>query len=133
DRRGWGTDGGMVLADAFGVDSIRLLALENDVLACISRPGCAMLLLRVDDEPVAIARRATNAEGSYLSSIGTRPACRRRALGALITLLALEDTLAAGGPTIHLAVEADNEAARRLYTGLGFAAVGDPAPDLLLR
>jgi ribosomal protein S18 acetylase RimI-like enzyme len=133
ERRRWSEAASVVLADAFGVEPVRRIALENDVLACISRPGCAMLLLRIDDEPVAIARRATNAEGSYLSSIGTRPAFRRRGLGALATLLALEDALAAGGPTIHLAVEADNEAARRLYTGLGFAAVGDPAPDLLLR
>jgi ribosomal protein S18 acetylase RimI-like enzyme len=103
------------------------------VLACISRPGCAMLLLRVGGEPVAIARRATNAEGSYLSSIGTRPAFRRRGLGALATLLLLEDALVDGGSTIHLAVEADNEAGRLLYEGLGFAVVGEPAPDLLLR
>jgi ribosomal protein S18 acetylase RimI-like enzyme len=133
ERRRWSAEASVVLAEAFGVELVRRVALENDVLACISRPGCAMLLLRVDGEPVAIARRATNAEGSYLSSIGTRPAFRRRGLGALITLLALEDALVAGGSTIHLAVEADNEAARQLYAGLGFAAVGDPAPDLLLR
>jgi GNAT superfamily N-acetyltransferase len=133
ERRRWAADASLVLAEAFGVESVRRVALENDVLACISRPGCAMLLLRVDGEPVSIARRATNAEGSYLSSIGTRPAFRGRGLGALATLLAAEGALAAGGPTIHLAVEAENESARRLYAGLGFAAVGDPAPDLLLR
>jgi len=133
DRRRWAGDAATVLADAFGVDPSRLLALENDALACISRPGCAMLLVRVDGEPAAIARRATNEEGSYLSSIGTRPRFRRRGLGALATLLLLEDALAAGGSTIHLAVEADNEPARLLYEGLGFAAVGEPAPDLLLR
>jgi len=133
DRRRWAADASLVLADAFGVESARRVALENDVLACISRPGCAMLLLRLDGEPVAIARRATNGEGSYLSSIGTRPGFRRRGLGALATLVLLEDALAAGGPTIHLAVEADNEAGRRLYEGLGFDVVGEPAPDLLLR
>jgi len=133
ERRRWAADASLVLAEAFGVESVRRVALENDVLACISRPGCAMLLLRVDGEPVSIARRATNAEGSYLSSIGTRPAFRRRGLGALVTLLAVEDALAAGGRAIHLAVEADNESARQLYAGLGFAVVGDPAPDLLLR
>jgi ribosomal protein S18 acetylase RimI-like enzyme len=133
ERRRWAIDASLVLAEAFGVESARRVALENDVLACISRPGCAMLMLRVDGEPVAIARRATNAEGSYLSSIGTRPAFRRRGLGDLVTLLALEDALAAGGPTIHLSVEADNDAARELYARLGFAVVGDPAPDLVLR
>jgi ribosomal protein S18 acetylase RimI-like enzyme len=133
DRRRWAGDASVVLADAFGVDAARLMALENDVLACISRPGCAMLLLRVDGEPAAIARRATNEEGSYLSSIGTRPTFRRHGLGALATLLVLEDALAAGGPTIHLAVESDNEAGRLLYDGLGFGVVGEPAQDLLLR
>ena len=133
DRRRWAEDASLVLADAFGVEPARLVALENDVLACISRPGCSMLLLRVDGEPAAIARRATNEEGSYLSSIGTRPRFRRNGLGALATLLALEDGLADGGSTIHLAVEADNEAGRLLYERLGFAVVGEPAPDLLLR
>jgi GNAT superfamily N-acetyltransferase len=133
DRRRWAADASLVLADAFGVESARRVALENDVLACTSRPGCAMLLLRLDGEPVAIARRATNAEGSYLSSIGTRPALRRRGLGALATLVVLEDALASGGATVHLAVEADNEAGRLLYAGLGFEVIGEPAPDLLLR
>jgi len=133
DRRRWAADAALVLAEAFGVEAARRVALEHDVLACVSRPGCAMLLLRVEGEPAAIARRATNEDGSYLSSIGTRPAFRRRGLGALATLLLLEDALAVGGPTIHLAVEADNEAGRRLYESLGFALVGEPAPDLLLR
>ena len=133
DRRRWAADAALVLADAFGVEPARYVALENDVLACISRPGCAMLLLSVDGEPAAIARRATNDEGSYLSSIGTRPAFRRRGLGTLATLLALDDALAGGGSTIHLAVEVDNEAGRLLYEGLGFAVVGAPAPDMLLR
>jgi ribosomal protein S18 acetylase RimI-like enzyme len=133
ERRRWAADASLVLADSFGVESVRRIALEHDVLACISRPGCAMLLVRVDGEPAAIARRATNDEGSYLSSIGTRPAFRRHGLGSLATLLALEDALATGGPTVHLAVEADNAAGRLLYEGLGFAVVGEPAPDLLLR
>jgi ribosomal protein S18 acetylase RimI-like enzyme len=133
ERRDWAADASLVLEDAFGVEPVRRIALENDVLACISRPGCAMLLLRVDGEPAAIARRATNEEGSYLSSIGTRPRFRRAGLGALATVLALRDALSTGGSAVHLAVESDNEAARLLYAGLGFAVVGEPAPDLLLR
>jgi ribosomal protein S18 acetylase RimI-like enzyme len=133
ERRHWAADASRVLEDAFGVEPVRRIALEHDVLACISRPGCAMLLLRIDGEPAAIARRATNEEGSYLSSIGTRPRFRRAGLGALATVLALHDALSAGGPAVHLAVESDNEAARLLYEGVGFAAVGEPAPDLLLR
>lgn len=132
ERRYWAAEASLVLAEAFGVADGRRVALEHDILACVSRPGCAMLLLDVDGEPAAVARRAWTDGGSYLSSIGTRPGFRGRGLGALVTLLAARDALEAGHEVIHLAVEVDNEPARTLYEGLGFARVGDPAPDLLL-
>jgi ribosomal protein S18 acetylase RimI-like enzyme len=132
ERRRFAVEASLVLGEAFAVSEARRIALENDVLACVSRPGCSMLLLEVDGEPAAIARRASTDEGSYLSSIGTRPAYRGRGLGALVTLFAVRDALEAGTELVHLAVEVDNEPARRLYERLGFALVGDPAPDLLL-
>lgn len=132
DRRRWAVDASLVLADSFGVDSERRIALESDLLGCVSRPGCAVVLVSVEGVPAAIARRATTADGSYLSSIGTRPAFRGRGLGALVTALAVEDALAAGGPLVHLGVEMDNVRAIRLYERLGFSVLGEPAPDLLL-
>lgn len=133
DRRRWAVDASLVLAEAFDVDAARRVALENDVLACISRPGCAVLVVSVGGVPAATARRATADDGSYLSSIGTRPAFRGRGLGALATALAIRDSLHAGSELVHLAVEADNDRALRLYERLGFATVGEAAPDLLLR
>jgi GNAT superfamily N-acetyltransferase len=133
DRRRWASDASLVLAEAFGVEDARRIALENDVLACVSRPGCAIVLIRIDGEPAAIARRATTPDGSYLSSIGTRPMFRRRGLGSLATALALADAREAGSPVVHLAVEIDNDRARSVYENLGFVVVGEPAPDLLLR
>lgn len=133
DRRRWAVDASLVLADAFGVDPGRRAALENDVLACVSRPGCAVVLLSIDGVPAAIARRATTEDGTYLSSIGTRPAFRGRGLGGLATAIAVRDALAAGSEVVHLGVEAENEPALRLYERLGFATVGEAAPDLLLR
>ena len=133
ERRRWAIDGSLVLADSFGVDVDRRVALEHDLLACVSRPGCAVLLATVDGVPAAIARRATTSDGAYLSSIGTRRGFRRRGLGALVTAIAVQDALAAGSPVVHLAVEVDNAAAMQLYASLGFALVGDVAPDMLLR
>ncbi|HJP89799.1 MAG TPA: GNAT family N-acetyltransferase [Candidatus Limnocylindrales bacterium] len=132
DRRRWAVDASLVLADAFGVDQDRRVALEGDLLGCVSRSGCAVLLLYVNGVPAAIARRATTPDGTYLSSIGTRPSFRGRGLGALVTALAVQDAMAAGGPLIHLGVEIDNVRAIRLYERLGFAVLGEPAPDLLL-
>jgi ribosomal protein S18 acetylase RimI-like enzyme len=133
ERRRWAAEASLVLEDAFGVDPDRRVALENDVLACVTRPGCSILLIRVDGEPAAIARRAATDAGSYLSSIGTRPAFRRRGLGSLATALALGDALHDGSPVVHLSVEVDNDPGRSLYEALGFAVIGDPAPDFLLR
>ena len=133
DRRRWAVDASLVLADAFDVDPDRRVSLENDLIACVSRPGCSVLLVSIGGVPAAIARRATTADGSYLSSIGTRPAFRGRGLGALATALAVQDAIEAGSPIVHLAVEADNDAALRLYERMGFATVGDASPDLLLR
>lgn len=133
ERRRWAVDASLVLADAFGVDANRRVALENDVLACVSRRGCSIVLVSIDGVPAAIARRATTGAGTYLSSIGTRPAFRGRGLGGLATAIAVRDALAAGSEVIHLGVEVDNEPALRLYERLGFATVGAAAPDLLLR
>lgn len=133
DRRRWASDASLVVADAFGVEDARRTALENDLLACVSRPACAIVLIRIEGEPAAIARRATTPDGTYLSSIGTRPRFRRRGLGSLATALALADAHEAGSPVVHLAVDVDNDRARRVYENLGFAVIGEPAPDLLLR
>lgn len=133
DRRRWANDASLVLAEGFDVEDARRLALENDLLACVSRPGCAIVLIRIEGEPAAIARRATTPDGSYLSSIGTRPKFRRRGLGSLATALVLADAGEAGSPVVHLGVEVENKRARRLYERLGFGVVGEPAPDLLLR
>lgn len=133
ERRRWAREASLVLEDAFGVDPGRRVALENDVLACVARPGCSILLIRIDGEPAAIARRAATGDGSYLSSIGTRPAFRRLGLGALATSLVVVDALEVGSPVVHLSVQVDNDAGLRLYESLGFAVIGEPAPDLLLR
>lgn len=133
ERRRWASEASLALEDAFGVDPGRRVALENDVLACVTRPGCSIVLIRVDGEPAAIARRAATGDGSYLSSIGTRPAFRRRGLGSLATALVVADAVRSASPVVHLSVEIDNDAGRGLYESLGFAVVGEPAPDLLLR
>jgi ribosomal protein S18 acetylase RimI-like enzyme len=133
DRRRWAEQASLVLGEAFAVDPLRRSLLEGDALACVVRAGCTILLLRAGDEPVAVARLALAGEGAYLSSIGVRPAWRRRGYGALITALAVAEALAAGCGLVHLAVDIENTGARLLYEGLGFVAVGGPVPDLLMR
>ena len=133
-RRGtWAVDAALVLGEAFGVEPHRRVALETDILACAARRGCSVLLLREDGEPVALARRSTVGNGSYLSSIGTRPEWRGRGYGSYMTALAVSEAIEAGSDLIHLAADVANRQAETFYGRLGFAVLGDPVPDLLLR
>jgi GNAT superfamily N-acetyltransferase len=133
----WAAEASLILAEAFDVDLHRRSSLETDLLACGLRPECSVLIVFDGDEPVATARRMTTPEGTYLSSIGTRPGWRGRGHGSLATALAVVDALEAGlaaGPAfIHLAVDTRNLVARRLYERLGFEVVGSPVADLLAR
>jgi ribosomal protein S18 acetylase RimI-like enzyme len=122
-----------VLLDAFEVESERRVAVELEAVMGLTTDAYHAIVLRVDGEPAAVARRTTFAGASYLSSIGTARAFRGRGLGRLVTSLAVEDALAAASRWTYLGVFEDNSVARRLYDGLGFVPIGDPGPDLLLR
>jgi ribosomal protein S18 acetylase RimI-like enzyme len=121
-----------VLAEAFTIERVQVGAIEADTQAAMANDSFHAILVRVDGEPAATARRTTFDGASYLSSIGTRPAYRGRGLGGLVTALATRDSLAAGSRLTYLGVFAENAIARRLYERLGFVPIGRPGSDLLL-
>jgi ribosomal protein S18 acetylase RimI-like enzyme len=123
----------VVLGEAFGVESDRVAAIEQETLVLLGREEFHACLIRVDGEPAAAARRTTFAGASYLSSIGTRPQFRGLGLGRLVSEAVLRDAIDAGSRWTYLGVFADNDIAQRMYEGLGFVPIGGPAPDLLLR
>jgi ribosomal protein S18 acetylase RimI-like enzyme len=123
----------VVLAEAFRVEPYRIRAIEEETLALLGRDEFHAVLVRVDGEPAATARRTTFAGASYLSSIGTRPAFQGRGLGRVATEVALRDAVAGGSRWTYLGVFDENLVARRMYESLGFMVLGGPAPDLMLR
>jgi ribosomal protein S18 acetylase RimI-like enzyme len=123
----------VVLAEAFNVEPYRVRAIEEETLTLLGRDEFHAVLIRVDGEPAATARRTTFAGASYLSSIGTRPGFQGRGLGRVATVAALADAVTAGSRWTYLGVFDDNLVARRMYEALGFEMLGGPAPDLLLR
>jgi len=131
DRVAWGI--GIVLAEAFDLEAHRIPAIEQETLALLGLEAFNAVLINVDGEPAATARRTTFAGASYLSSIGTRPAFQGRGLGRLATEIAIADALAAGSRWTYLGVFDENVVAKRMYERLGFVTIGGPAPDLLLR
>jgi ribosomal protein S18 acetylase RimI-like enzyme len=101
--------------------------------ALLGRDEFHAVLVSIDGEPAATARRTTFAGASYLSSIGTRPAFQGRGLGRIATEIAMQDAIGAGSRWTYLGVFDSNLVARRMYESLGFVMLGGPAPDLLLR
>jgi ribosomal protein S18 acetylase RimI-like enzyme len=124
---------GEVLVASFAVERERRVAIELEALQGLQLDAYHAILVRVDGQPAAVARRTTFAGASYLSSIGTHPGFRGRGLGRLVTSLAAADSLADRSRWTYLGVFEENTVAREMYEGLGFAVVGGPAPDLLLR
>jgi ribosomal protein S18 acetylase RimI-like enzyme len=123
----------LVLAEAFHVDPYRIRAIEDETLVLLGRDEFHAILVRIDGEPAATARRTTFAGASYLSSIGTRPVFQGRGLGRLVSAEVTRDAIAAGSRWTYLGVFDDNLVARRMYEDLGYVVLGGPSPDLLLR
>jgi ribosomal protein S18 acetylase RimI-like enzyme len=124
---------GEILVASFSVEPERRVAIELEALQGLQLDAYHAVLVRVDGRPAAVARRTTFAGTSYLSSIGTHPDFRGRGLGRLVTSVAVADALAHGSRWTYLGVFEENTVARAMYEQLGFAMVGGPAPDLLLR
>ena len=123
----------VVLAEAFRIEPYRIPSIEAETLVMLGRDDFHAVLVRVDGEPAATARRTTFAGASYLSSIGTRPRFQGRGLGRLASAVAMRDAVEAGSRWTYLGVFDYNLVARRMYEDLGFVVLGGPAPDLLLR
>jgi ribosomal protein S18 acetylase RimI-like enzyme len=124
---------GEVLVASFSVEPERHVAIQLEALQGLEVDAYHAVLVTVEDHPAAVARRTTFAGTSYLSSIGTHPTFRGRGLGRLVTSLAAADAVAEGSRWTYLGVFEENTVARTMYESLGFAALGGPAPDLLLR
>lgn len=127
------SDISIVLVESFDVEPARRASIEAETAAWLVHPALHVSLVRVDGEPAAVAKRASFDGATYLSSIGTRPPFRGRGLGALVTAAAARDGLAEGSRWTYLGVFSSNDGARRMYERLGFAVIGGPTPDLILR
>lgn len=121
-----------VLIDAFSVGADRRQGVIAETMASLADPRFTHYLVRVGDQPAAVARGATFDGATYLSSIGAASWARGRGLGRLVTAAATVDGLAAGSEWVHLGVFADNDPAIALYRRLGFEMSGDPGPDMIL-
>lgn len=77
-----------------------------------------------DGEPCGFILARDLGDECEILSIGVEPAARRRGTGARLMRAALAEARRRDIPSVVLEVAADNDAARRLYTSLGFVRVG---------
>ena len=133
DRLRAARDVAAVIADAFELDPAFHVLIEADVVEMLEVPAISFVLVRVEGEAVAVARRTTDGRASLLAAIGTRRGYRTRGFGRLVTSTATQDALAAGSETIFLGVEDGNDAARHLYERLGYAFADGGVTALLQR
>ena len=97
---------------------------RSQCLGVMAMPGVRLTLALVDDAPAGFAMTRSFADEAELLLLGVAPDFRRRGVGSALLRSVESDCRAAGVATLHLEVRAGNEAVR-LYTGNGFAKVGE--------
>ena len=117
-------------ADGLGVDlcfqqiDAELATLPGDY----AEPGGALLLVMVDGQPAGCGAIRALPDVDYANAcemkrLFVRPAFRRLGLGRVLALALIEQAIQAGYSTLLLDTLDDMEAARGLYTSLGFEEI----------
>ncbi|MFE0811406.1 GNAT family N-acetyltransferase [Streptomyces sp. NPDC058794] len=145
ERRGWVREvtaevwtGGLApVADrAEGTGAVLSREADEGWLSRYQRKGVSDVALRVlgsgpsvwfatvpgTDSPAAIGRCVVDGRWASFAAVEVDPAQRRRGLATAVMAALARRALDEGASAAWLQVEADNPAARALYTGMGFAA-----------
>jgi ribosomal protein S18 acetylase RimI-like enzyme len=105
---------------AFGIGRDRADDRRRRLADALASGGLRAFVVRVDGEPVAVARLSQGEGVAGLTGIGVHPAWRRRGLGTLVTVVATRGGLATGNRIVWLSVREGDDAAAGLYEKLGF-------------
>jgi ribosomal-protein-alanine N-acetyltransferase len=119
--------------DIDAVDRIMAAAFEprfgeawshNQALGVMAMPGVRLTLALVDDTPAGFAMVRAIMDEAELLLLAVDPVRRRAGIGSALLRAVEADCASRGIRKVHLEVRAGN-AAVRLYTGQGFAQVGE--------
>ncbi|MBL8658383.1 MAG: GNAT family N-acetyltransferase [Rhodospirillales bacterium] len=97
---------------------------DEAILALMATPGTAAIAATVADQPAGFALYRLVADEGEILSLGVLPERRRLGVGAALVAAVVRHAAERGVLRLVLEVAADNAAARALYAGAGFAAVG---------
>jgi ribosomal protein S18 acetylase RimI-like enzyme len=107
-------------AQVFGLGRRGLVARGNDLGDALAGGHLRAYVVRIDGEPVAVARLSVGEHDAGLYGIGVAEAYRRRGIGTLLTTIATRAGLALGKRIVWLSVEDGNDGAAQMYQRLGF-------------
>ena len=105
----------------FGLPEARAEERRAATAAALAGGQLRAYVVRVDEEPVAVARLSQGEGVAGIYAVGVAERWRRQGYGALITIVATRAGMALGNRLVWLSVEDGNDTARRVYTRLGFA------------
>ena len=97
---------------------------RNQTLGVLAMPGVRLTLALIDDAPAGFALVRAIMDEAELLLLAVVPAHRRTGVGGALLRAVEADCGARGIVKLHLEVRAGNPALR-LYTGHGFAKVGE--------
>jgi predicted GNAT family acetyltransferase len=104
----------------FGISADQADRRRAAITSAIESARLRAWIVRVDDEPVAVARLSQGEGVAGVQGIGVVQTYRGQGYGTLITTIATRTGLATGNRLVWLSVSEDNETAVRIYSDLGF-------------
>lgn len=107
--------------EIFGLPPEMAASRREAMAEALRSGGLRAYVVRVDDEPVAVARLSQGDGVAGLYGIGVREPWRGKGYGTLLTTIATRAGMAVGNRIVWLSVEDDNDVARHVYQKLHFA------------
>ena len=106
--------------EIFGIPESEAEARRVLLAGALTAGGFRAFVVRVNDEPVAVARLSQGDGVAGIYGLGVREPWRGRGYGRLLTTIVTRAGLAIGNRLVWLSVDDENAAARHVYDGLGF-------------
>lgn len=110
----------MLEREVFGVDPTRAAARRQELSDALATGGLRAFVMRLDDEPIAVARVSQGERVAGIYALGVAGAWRGKGYGTLLATIATRTGMATGNRIVWLSVEDGNAPARHVYERLGF-------------
>ncbi len=104
----------------FGVDPSRAEARRQELSEALASGSLRALVVRLEDEPIAVARVSQGQGVAGIYAVGVARAWRGKGYGTLLVTIATRAGMATGNRIVWLSVEDGNDPARHVYDKLGF-------------